>query len=71
MHSTIFIGHHKTGSTALQHALAVDAARLLSEGVLYPAVEFQGMAYLAAALAGRGGRLRSITPKGTMRLGSR
>ena len=55
MQSTIFIGHHKTGSTALQHALAVDAARLVSEGVLYPAVEFQGMAYLAAALAGRGG----------------
>lgn len=53
MQSTIFIGHHKTGSTALQHRLAHEAVRLLGQGVLYPAVEFQGLTYLAAAIGGR------------------
>ncbi len=41
------------GSTALQRAFAQDAGRLLADGVLYPAVDFQGLAYLAATALGR------------------
>lgn len=35
----IFIGHHKTGSSSLQVWLSSNYYRLISQGVLYPAVE--------------------------------
>ena len=50
----IFIGHHKVGSSALQHFLAANAFALASSGILYPAVEAEGMALLLGrAMAGR------------------
>lgn len=52
MRATVFIGHHKVGSTALQHGLAAGAAALLKQGVLYPATDFAGLAHLAAAMGG-------------------
>ena len=42
----LFIGHHKVGSSALQDYLSAHALALLRQGVLYPAVEGQGMALL-------------------------
>lgn len=54
MKFVMFIGHHKTGSTALQVYLAENFLKLLREGILYPAVESQGMAQnLASAVAGK------------------
>jgi hypothetical protein len=44
----LFIGHHKVGSSALQTYLARNALPLLRRGILYPAVEGQGMATLLA-----------------------
>lgn len=49
----LFIGHHKIGSTALQAHLSRHAAGFLERGVLYPAVEGQGMATLVAGALGR------------------
>jgi hypothetical protein len=50
----LFIGHHKVGSSALQTWLARQALPLLRRGILYPAVEAQGMATLLdMALKGR------------------
>lgn len=49
----LFIGHHKVGSTALQAHLSRHAAAFLERGVLYPAVEGQGMATMVAAALGR------------------
>jgi hypothetical protein len=50
----LFIGHHKVGSTALQTCLAENALRLLGQGILYPAVEPQGLSVLLAmALQGQ------------------
>lgn len=40
----LFIGHHKVGSSALQGYLAQNAPALARQGVLYPAVEEQGLA---------------------------
>ena len=49
-----FIGHHKTGSTALQTYLANNYLTLLRQGILYPAVDAEGSAAnLAAAIKGR------------------
>ncbi|MEC9435430.1 MAG: hypothetical protein VYD87_21205 [Pseudomonadota bacterium] len=49
----LFMGHHKVGSSALQLFLARNWLALARAGVLYPAVEAQGMAAnLSAALAG-------------------
>lgn len=54
MQLILFIGHHKVGSSALQTYLARNALPLLRRGILYPAVEAQGLsALLAAALAGK------------------
>lgn len=54
MKFVLFIGHHKTGSTALQVYLAENFLKLAREGILYPAVESQGMAQnLASAIAGK------------------
>lgn len=44
----LFIGHHKVGSTSLQHYLGAKAPSLLREGILYPAVEELGLARLAS-----------------------
>ena len=53
MKAAFFIGHHKTGSTSLQAFLAANYHRLISEGILYPATESEGIvSNLAAALAG-------------------
>lgn len=50
----LFIGHHKVGSSALQTWLARNAVPLLRRGILYPAVEAQGLATLLdTALSGR------------------
>jgi hypothetical protein len=43
MRVILFIGQHKVGSSALQSYLAKNAASLLDQGILYPAVETQGM----------------------------
>jgi hypothetical protein len=60
----LFIGHHKVGSTALQTYLAENALSLLGQGILYPAVEAQGLStLLAMALQGQGqGQARSEMP---------
>lgn len=44
----IYFGHHKVGSTALQSFLARNAVTLLRNGILYPAVESQGLSHLLA-----------------------
>lgn len=41
----IFLGHHKTGSTALQDFLARNSQTLAKHGVLYPYVDFEGAAF--------------------------
>ncbi len=47
----IFFGHHKVGSTALQAFFARNHLELLQRGILYPAVEVEGLAQsLAGAL---------------------
>lgn len=45
MKAIIHIGHHKTGTTSLQSFLAVNWARLLAAGILYPWVESEGAAW--------------------------
>jgi hypothetical protein len=50
----LFIGHHKAGSSALQRFLSGNWLALARAGILYPAVESQGLSLtLAAALSGR------------------
>ena len=50
----LFIGHHKVGSSSLQQFLSQNSLALLRAGILYPSVEFQGMAtMLAKALRGK------------------
>ncbi|RMF35371.1 MAG: hypothetical protein D6754_13415 [Alphaproteobacteria bacterium] len=44
----LYIGHHKVGSTALQGYLARNALALLEHGILYPAVESEGLIHLLA-----------------------
>lgn len=54
MKVAFFIGHHKTGSTALQNYLAANYLGLLRQGILYPAADAPGLAAnLAAAVADR------------------
>jgi len=49
----IFMGHHKVGSSSLQSWLSTNWLALARAGILYPAVEMQGLATnLAAALRG-------------------
>lgn len=49
----LFVGHHKVGSSALQRWLARNAIGLLERGILYPAVEPEGLStLLAMAMAG-------------------
>jgi len=54
MRVILFIGHHKVGSTSLQDFLSRNAVPLAQAGILYPSVDFEGMALmLAAAVTGR------------------
>jgi hypothetical protein len=54
MKVAFFIGHHKTGSTSLQNYLANNYLTLLRQGILYPAVESEGItANLATVLRGQ------------------
>lgn len=46
----LFIGHHKVGSTSLQDFLSRNSLALARAGILYPSVDFEGMA-LALATA--------------------
>lgn len=51
MKVVIHFGHHKVGSTALQAFLSRNHRRLLDRGILYPAVESEGLCHaLAGAL---------------------
>lgn len=52
MKCIIYFGHHKVGSTALQSYLARNALPLLQHGILYPAVESQGLSHLLALAMG-------------------
>lgn len=56
----IYFGHHKVGSTALQSFLARNAIALLRKGILYPAVESQGLSHLLS---------QALTPKARPDLG--
>lgn len=49
----LFIGHHKVGSTSLQDYLSRNSVALAKAGILYPYVDFEGMAYMAGVAAGR------------------
>lgn len=48
----LFIGHHKVGSTSLQGYLSRNAVPLAEAGILYPYVDFEGMAHVAARACG-------------------
>ncbi|SFH66755.1 hypothetical protein [Albimonas pacifica] len=53
MDLVIFMGHHKVGSSSLQSWLSTNWLALARAGILYPAVEMQGLASnLATALRG-------------------
>lgn len=43
-----YIGSHKTGSSALQEHLTLNSQKLLDDGVLYPFIEPDGIAYSLA-----------------------
>jgi hypothetical protein len=54
MKVVLYIGHHKVGSTTLQQFLAQNSNRLLQQGILYPSVESEGLAYnLSKAITGQ------------------
>lgn len=54
MRVILFIGHHKVGSTSLQDFLSRNTVALARSGILYPAVDFEGMALmLATAISGK------------------
>jgi len=42
MRVILFIGHHKVGTSSLQHYLAENYHAFLKEGILYPMVDFEG-----------------------------
>lgn len=48
----LYFGHHKVGSTALQTYFARNALALAKQGILYPAVESQGVSHLLAQAMG-------------------
>ena len=52
MKCIIYLGHHKTGSSALQEMFTRNAGILLQDGILYPFVEPEGHAYAHALMAG-------------------
>lgn len=47
MNFIVFLGHHKVGSTSLQHFFAKNSTKLLNSGILYPCVDFECMALMA------------------------
>lgn len=53
MKTFLVIGHHKVGTTALQHSLANNLEAYRESGVLYPVVESQGLEHLLATVTGR------------------
>lgn len=53
MRVIIFAGHHKVGSTSLQDFLSRNAAPLARAGILYPSVDFEGMAMMLGVALGR------------------
>jgi len=54
MRVILFIGHHKVGSTSLQDFLSRNTVALARAGILYPSVDFEGMALmLATAITGQ------------------
>ena len=53
MRVIIFAGHHKVGSTSLQDYLSRNAVALINAGILYPAVDFEGMSLMLARALGR------------------
>ena len=52
MKCIIYLGHHKTGSSALQEMFTRNAGVLLQDGILYPFVEPEGQAYARTLMAG-------------------
>ena len=50
MKVTIYFGHHKVGSTALQSFLFRNQITLTRAGILYPGVESESLSYMAARL---------------------
>lgn len=48
----LFIGHHKVGSTSLQDYLSRNAVALSGAGILYPYVDFEGLAHFTARANG-------------------
>lgn len=53
MKVVIYFGHHKVGSTALQAFLSQNHRLLLDHGILYPAVESEGLCHALADALGR------------------
>lgn len=49
----LYFGHHKVGSTALQAFMSRNQRRLLDHGILYPAVDSEGLCHMLANALGR------------------
>lgn len=49
-HISLYIGHHKVGSTSLQVFLSQNFARLARAGILYPFTEMRGAAHALARM---------------------
>lgn len=60
MHVSLYIGHHKVGSTSLQVFLSQNVVRLIRHGILYPYTEMQGAASVAARMLA-GDRASALT----------
>ncbi len=52
MRIILFIGHHKVGSTSLQDFLSRNSVALAQSGILYPSVDFEGMALMLSTAMG-------------------
>ena len=52
MKVTLYFGHHKVGSTALQSFLFRNQAALARAGILYPGIESESLSYMLAQLLG-------------------
>jgi hypothetical protein len=50
MHVSLYVGHHKVGSTSLQVFLSQNVVRLIRHGILYPYTDMQGAASVAARM---------------------
>lgn len=53
MRCIIYLGHHKTGSSALQELFTRNATKMQARGILYPFVEPKGAAYAKKLLPDR------------------